>query len=149
MEWQRRNNFIHKYTGENNVCLYVCVCAVGELTGLHKQVAPSLPRGAALMMRRGGAVGVWRGEWRDALQQHLFLLVGKNKSTQSGRYEYWHDSLHLLWLNWTVRRLLSFPWLDDGQRQRQRELWGYSLGDHSMQWDCSGKLTPDREGEQC
>lgn len=45
----------------------------GVLTGSHKQVAASLPRGPAVMMRRGGAAGVERGERRDALQQHLSL----------------------------------------------------------------------------
>lgn len=34
-----------------------CMCS-GVLTGSHKQVAASLPRGPAVMMRRGGAAGV-------------------------------------------------------------------------------------------
>lgn len=47
---------------------------VWVLTGSHKQVAASLPRGPAVMMRRGGAAAaVWRGERQDALQQHLSL----------------------------------------------------------------------------
>lgn len=41
---------------------------------------------------------------------------------------------------------MSFPPLDDRERQRQRELWGYSPSDHRVQQERSGKLTPDGEG---
>lgn len=47
------------------------MCAWGLLTGSHKQVAASLPRGpAAAAMMGGGTAAVWRAERREALQQH-------------------------------------------------------------------------------
>lgn len=53
----------------------------GLVTGSNKQVATSLPRGPAVMMRRGGAAesnGVNGGTRSSSIP----LLAGKNKSQQ-------------------------------------------------------------------
>lgn len=41
---------------------------------------------------------------------------------------------------------MSFPSPDDRERQKQRELWGYSPGDHSVQRERSGKLALNGDG---
>lgn len=87
------------------------MCAWGLLTGSHKQVAASLPRGpAAAAMMGGGTAAVWRAERREALQQHPSAggavglgggAAGINKSQQEAgcSRRRCRDSCHPLRLN--------------------------------------------------
>lgn len=66
----------------------VCACLKEEvLTGSHKQVATSLPRGLVVMMRRGGATGVWRGKKAGVTAAASFLSAFEQESRGKDRSE--------------------------------------------------------------
>lgn len=143
--WQWRNNLLDKYTGEKSV--YV---QGGVLTGSHKQVASISPQrtsGDDEERRRRWSLEGWTAGRAPAASLTWQVKIKVNRKGLA--HGCCRDSCHPLRVNWTVNPTVSFPWLDERERQRQRELWGYSLGDHSVQRQCSGKLTPDGEGERC